>query len=135
MKLPYLLITALLLVFNLAVMAQHKIVWEIATGDTSVQRMLYRQVNNVLNAAPDTKIEIVFHGFAIYALLKDTGHYKKELLEVHKRGVMLAACNNSLKNRGIDPSRLMPEAFIVPVAILEIAKKQEEGWSYIRAGH
>lgn len=44
------------------VKSQQKIVWEIASGDTSVQRMLYRQINNVLNAAPDTKIELVYHG-------------------------------------------------------------------------
>jgi intracellular sulfur oxidation DsrE/DsrF family protein len=116
------------------VTAQQKIVWEIASGDTSVQRMLYRQINNVLNAAPDTKIELVYHGQAIYALLNDTGHYKTELKEAQRK-VTIAACNNSLKNRGIDTSRLITNITIVPVAVLEIAKKQSEGWSYIRAGH
>ena len=117
------------------VKSQQKIVWEIASGDTSVQRMLYRQINNVLNAAPDTKIELVYHGQAIYALLRDTGFFKTEMMEVQKRGITMIACNNSLRNRGIDPSRLITNASIVPVAILEISKKQSEGWSYIKAGH
>ncbi len=115
--------------------SQQKIVWEIASGDTSVQRMLYRQINNVLNAAPDTKIELVYHGHAIYALLRDTGFFKTEMMEVQKRGITMIACNNSLRNRGIDTSRLIKNISIVPVAILEISKKQSEGWSYIRAGH
>lgn len=114
--------------------AQQKIVWEIGSGDTSVQRMLYRQINNVLKAAPDTKIEVVYHGQAIYAVLSDTGHYKMELKEAQKK-VTMVACSNSLKNRGIDPSRLISNITVVPVAILEIAKKQSEGWSYIKAGH
>jgi uncharacterized protein len=114
--------------------AQLKAVWELPTGDTSVQAGVYRQVNNVLNAAPDTKIEIVFHGNAVYALLNDTGYYKQELLKLHQRGVLFAVCNNSLKKRSIDPKRVIPQAFVVPSAFVEIIRKQQEGWSYIKAG-
>lgn len=115
--------------------AQHKIVWEISSGDTSVQRMLYRQVNNVLNAAPSTKIELVYHGSAIYAVLQDTGHFKAELKAVQQRGVHIVGCANSLRNRSIDTARVMKEVRIVPVAILELVEKQEQGWRYIKAGN
>lgn len=103
-------------------------------GDTTQQRTLFRQANNVLAAAPDTKIEIVFHGNAVYAMLKDTGYFKEQILALHKRGVVLAVCNNALKVRNINTNRVIPEAVIVPVAILELVKKQEEGWNYIKAG-
>jgi intracellular sulfur oxidation DsrE/DsrF family protein len=134
---PFILFLGLLgaLLSSTSARAQYKIVWEIASGDTADQRMLYKQVNNVLNAAPGTQIELVFHGPAIVAVLKDAGFFKQELLAVHKRGVLIAACGNSLKNRGYDPQRVMPEAFIVPAAIVELVKKQDEGWRYIKAGH
>lgn len=128
-----LLFVVVLLSAGTAVKAQEKIVWEISSGDTAQQRILFRQINNVLTAAPDTKIEVVFHGFAIFAVLKDTGYFKEQLLQVHKKGVIIAACNNSLKNRNISKDRVIPEATIVPVSILEIAAKQREGWSYIKA--
>ncbi|MBX9784244.1 MAG: DsrE family protein [Chitinophagaceae bacterium] len=114
--------------------AQLKAVWELPTGDTAVQAGVYRQVNNVLNAAPEIKIEIVFHGDAVYALLNDTGYYKQEILKLHQRGVLFAVCNNSLKKRMIDPKRVAPQAFVVPSAFVEIIRKQQEGWSYIKAG-
>jgi intracellular sulfur oxidation DsrE/DsrF family protein len=38
-----------------------------------------------------------------------------------------------LKSRNISKDRVIPEATIVPVSILEIAAKQREGWSYIKA--
>jgi uncharacterized protein len=123
-----------LLVCSTAIQAQHKIIWEIATPDTAQQRGLYKQLNNVLAAAPDAQIEVVFHGNAIYAMLQDTGYHKEQILALHKKGVVFAACNNSLKSRNIDAARVMKEAIIVPVAILEIVKKQELGWSYIKAG-
>ncbi|MBL0316708.1 MAG: hypothetical protein IPP69_13405 [Flavobacteriales bacterium] len=77
--------------------AQHRIVWDIPQGDTAAQRGLYKQINNVLTAAPETKIEVVFHGNAVYAMLKDTGYFKEQILDLHKKGVLLEFCNNSLK--------------------------------------
>ena len=132
-KLTILFISILLLA-SFAGKAQHKIIWEVPMGDTAQQRILYRQVNNVLAAAPDTKIELVFHGTAIYAMLKDTGYHKEQILALHKKGVVFAACNNSLKNRNIDPQRVMQAAIIVPSALVEMVKKQEKRWAYIKAG-
>ena len=125
----------LLLFISFAANAQHKIIWEIASGDTAQQRGLYNQVNNVLTEAPDTKIEVVFHGPAVFAMLKDTGFFKPQIMTLFKKGVLLAVCNNSLKKRNITTDRVIPEAIIVPVAILEIVKKQKAGWSYIKAGN
>jgi intracellular sulfur oxidation DsrE/DsrF family protein len=34
----------------------------------------------------------------------------------------------------IDKSRIVPFAKIVPVAILELSSRQQEGWNYIKAG-
>lgn len=122
------------LFFSLAGSAQHKIIWDMSSGDTAQQRGLYKQINNVLAVAPDTKIEVVFHGNSVYALLKDTGYHKEQIMALAQKGVVFAACNNSLKSRNIDTSRVIQQAIIVPVSILELAKKQEEGWSYIKAG-
>lgn len=105
-----------------------------AQPDTAMQRGLYKQLSNVLTAAPGTKTEVVFHGNAVYALLKDTGYFKEQIIALHKKGVLFRICNNSLKARNIDLSRVIPEAEVVPVAVLELASKQEEGWSYIKAG-
>jgi uncharacterized protein len=131
--LKFLLVSALV-ISSAFVKAQSKIVWEMASGDTAQQRILFKQIGNVLTAAPDTKIEIVFHGPSVYGLLKDSGYFKEQIISFHKKGVVMAVCNNALKNRNIKPERVIPEATIVPVAILELVKKQEEGWSYIKAG-
>ena len=131
--LKFLLVSALVISSSF-LKAQSKIVWEMASGDTAQQRILFKQIGNVLAAAPDTKIEIVFHGPSVYGLLKDTGYFKEQIIAFHKRGVVMAVCNNALKMRNIKADRVIPEGTIVPVAILELVKKQEEGWSYIKAG-
>lgn len=127
------LFVATLLIGSSFVKAQSKIVWDMASGDTTKQRILFRQVANVLAAAPNTKIEIVFHGNSVYGLLKDSGYFKEQIIGFHKKGVVIAVCNNALRMRNIKADRVIPEGTIVPVAILELVKKQEEGWSYIKA--
>ena len=124
-----------LLFFFVTAHAQHKIIWEMPGGDTAQQRVLFNQLNNVLTAAPDTKIEVVFHNNAVYALLKDTGYFKSQIAALYKKGIVFAVCNNSLKKRNINPARVIAEAIIVSVAILEIVQKQEAGWVYIKAGY
>ena len=130
-----LLLFIFLVTFSATTQAQHKIIWEMSSGDTAQQRVLFNQVNNVLAEEPDTKIEVVFHSHSVYAMLKDTGYFKMQINALYKQGVVFAVCNNSLKRRNIDKARVIPEAIIVPVAILEIVQKQEEGRSYIKAGY
>ncbi|HEX2683037.1 MAG TPA: DsrE family protein, partial [Ferruginibacter sp.] len=128
-------IIILLSLFSFAGRTQHKVVWDMSLGDTAAQRGLYKQLNNVLTASPGIQIEVVFHSKAVYAMLKDTGYFKSQILDLHNKGIVFAVCNNSLKARNIDVGRVIPEAVVVPAAIIEIIKKQEEHWSYIKAGN
>ena len=66
-----LLLLSSFLIFNTNIHAQkkqHKIVFDMSGSDTADHSAIIRQVNNVLKAAPQTKIEVVFHGKAVYAL-------------------------------------------------------------------
>lgn len=114
---------------------QHRIVFEITTPDTAQQRVLLRQINNVLKDAAGTRIEVVCHGPAIFMLVKD----KTVLLPImdelkNKQHVDFAACNNSMRKNNIESSQLVPVANIVPNGVMEVVGKQEDGWSYIKAG-
>ena len=111
---------------------QHKIVWDLNIKDTSAQTALFRQIGNVLKQSPDTKIEVVYHGGAIYGLVQGSSFFNDKVQEFLKKGVIFAACNNSLNRYGLDPKTVLPGVVVVPVAILELMKKQEEGWSYIK---
>ena len=115
---------------------QHLIVFDMAGSDTADHTTIIRQVNNVLRASPQTKIEVVFHGKAVYALIKDKTTVKDKIDDlVNNKHVIIAACNNSLIQLKLSKDDLIPSAIVVPVAMLELVDKQEKGWSYIKAGH
>ena len=114
---------------------QHKVVFEITTPDTAEQRTMLGQINNVLKDAAGTTIEVVCHGPAIFMLVKDKTVLSPVMEELkNKQGVGFAACANSMRRNKIESSRLVPVANIVPNGVMEVVAKQEDGWSYIKAG-
>jgi uncharacterized protein len=128
---------ASLLFFSVIVSGQqkpHKIIYDISSKDTAAQSTIFRQFNNILNVAPDTKIEVVYHGKAITGVVNDSTFFSEQVKLALQKGVIISACNNSLKRVRIDPSRVLPGVQVVPVAILELSAKQQDGWSYIKAG-
>lgn len=112
-----------------------KVVWDIADTDTATTAGVFRQVNNALALVPDMEIELVFHGPAIYAMVKDSTVFSARIISAKQRGVQLSVCNNSMKRLKVDASQLVQEAGVVPSAVVELIRKQSEGWSYLKAGH
>jgi intracellular sulfur oxidation DsrE/DsrF family protein len=121
-----------------AVSAQEKklsVVWDLSSADTVVQAAVFRQINNAKTQVPDLQVEVVFHGQAILAVINDSTQFAARVKVAKEKGVTLAVCNNSLKRLKIDPSKLMPETTVVPSAVVELIKKQADGWSYLKASH
>jgi len=136
-KIIFLLLPGLL-VYGI-VMAQqkeHKIVFDFTKGDTASFATMIRQAKNILNAAANAKLEVVCYGPGLDMLTKEKTTVQKEIEELSgKFNVVFAACEASMKRRGIDKSQLIPAIVTVPLASLEISSKQEEGWSYLKAGY
>ena len=113
----------------------HKIVFQLASEDSLVHKGLMKQLNNVLTASPDAKIEVVCHGPGINMLVTDKTTVHDKIQEMKTRGIVFAACENTLKDRNISKDKVITEAVFVPSALIEIITKQEQGWSYIKAGY
>ena len=125
------------IVFSSTVFAQQNklsVVWDLSSSDTAVHGAVFRQINNARALKPELQIEVVFHGQAVLSLLKEDKSFETRVKSAKEKGVIIAVCNNSLRRLKIDPSQLMPEATVVPSAVVELIIKQSEGWSYLKAG-
>ena len=131
-----LLILLILTMGSAIVVAQnHKIVYDLNSGDTATQFKVLRQFGNILREAPDTELEVVCHGFAVNMMVKGKATYETQMKDLQgKAKVSFKVCANSMKRLNIDKSQLISIAEVVPVAILELSSKQQQGWSYIWAG-
>ena len=112
-----------------------KVVWDVADADTATTAGVFRQINNALAQVPDMEIEVIFHGPAVFGMVKDSTVFTTRIKAAKEKGVTLAVCNNSIKRYKVDPVSINSAAVIVPSAVVELIRKQSEGWSYLKAGH
>ncbi len=113
---------------------KYKIVFQVTSDDTLVHKMVMRQLSNTLEAAPNAQLEVICFGPGINLLVASKTKFEEKINGFPKQNVKFLACENTLKDRKIDKKEIIKSAGFVPVAILAIAKRQQKGWSYIKAG-
>ena len=113
---------------------KHKIVIQFADADSLAQVRVTQQVGNVLRCWPNAEIEIVCLAGGLDLLMTNKSTASKEVADWTAKGIVFAACNNTMKNPNIKKEDLLSQAVVVPSAIVELATKQEQGWSYFRSG-
>jgi intracellular sulfur oxidation DsrE/DsrF family protein len=113
----------------------HKLLIDLNSADTTDQATVLRQIRNLWREMPDTKVEVLIHGPAVSAIKKDTSPFATQIEKLQKDGVVFAVCRNTMKRYKLTEADMLPTASFVPSAIAETVLKQEEGWSYQKAGH
>ena len=113
---------------------QHRIVMQLTSGDTLVQKGLMRQLKNMKEASPSLQLEVVCHGPGMDLLMSDRSMVQAKITEFAGKGIVFLACENTLKERDLDRTKVVAEAGYVKAGIIHIVERQEDGWSYIKAG-
>jgi intracellular sulfur oxidation DsrE/DsrF family protein len=113
----------------------HKVVIQLNTADTAAWGGVIGNIKNLSKVWPgNIKIEVVVHGKALDFLVAAKSHLVTDIDQLAKKGVVFNACENTMGKYGITKQMLIPSVFSVPSGVAEIILKQEEGWSYLRAG-
>lgn len=115
-------------------MKKHKIVFQFMDADSASQVRMNMQVGNVRTTWPNAEIEVVCQGGGIDMLITAKSKASSSVAEWTSKGVIFAACNNTMRNRNVKKEDLLSQAVVVPSAIVELALKQEGGWSYVKGG-
>lgn len=111
-----------------------KIVMQLTSADTTVHKMLMKQLSNILTVAPETQIEVVCHGPGLSMLVEAKTIVGQKIKESKAKGVDFVACKYSMTERKVNETELVKESRIVEAGIIEIVDKQNTGWAYIKAG-
>ena len=142
MKLVKLLVFTLLIQLSTNAFAQtnnqpkqHKVVIQLNTADTAAWGGVIGNVKNLSNIWPgNISIEVVVHGKALNFLVTSKSHLITDIEDLLKQGIVFNACENTMKKYGINKQMLIPAVVSVPSGVAELILKQEEGWSYLKAG-
>lgn len=113
----------------------HKIVLQFTDSDSLSQASVVGQVKNICTAWPNAEIEVVCHGPGLDLLISKTSKASVQVAEWSSKGVVFAACGNTMKRKNLKPEDLLKASTVVPSAMIELTLKQESGWAYAKGGH
>lgn len=125
-----------LLMVSVKSMAQPdtRIVLHLQSSDTLVHKSIVNQIGNIKKALPGSEIELVCHGPGLDFLLKEKSTYINRLEKMHLQGVSYVGCEYTMSQKKIKREELVDIASTVPYGIVEIIKRQQEGWAYVKLG-
>jgi intracellular sulfur oxidation DsrE/DsrF family protein len=129
------LVAALLPLHGFAQSKAHRVLFAITSSNQSDWQMTLGNISNLKKGlAPETvEVEVVAYGPGI-AMVKKDSVVSDEMQTLEKEGVAFVGCENSMRRMQLTKADLVPGVGTVPSGIVEVVKKQEAGWSYVKAG-
>lgn len=111
----------------------NKVVIQVSDNDPAKWNLALNNAKNIQEelGKANVKIEIVAYGPGIN-MLKFDSQVGNRLAEATNSGVFIAACANTMKAQKLAPEDMHPAAKIVPAGVVEIIKREREGYAYIR---
>jgi intracellular sulfur oxidation DsrE/DsrF family protein len=111
----------------------NKVVFQVTDGDAARWNMVLNNVRNLQTelAADPPEVEVVVYGPAV-AMLKAGSPAAERVAETLKNGVKVVACQNTMKNMKLVPEDMLPDIGYVPAGVVEVVRKQQQGWVYVR---
>ncbi|WP_439882297.1 DsrE family protein [Pontibacter sp. MBLB2868] len=111
---------------------QHRVVYDLVSADSARQGKIMQHLEKMINHWPEAKLEVVVHGSGLEMLMINKAANAGELKALQAKGVVFAACENAMRAHNVKKEQLLPGVITVPMGVVEIIEKQEEGYSYIK---
>jgi intracellular sulfur oxidation DsrE/DsrF family protein len=113
----------------------HRVLFALLSGDASDWQVTIGNINNLIKglAPEEVEIEVVAYSQGL-GLVKNGSSMAKEVAELQEKHVKFVACQNAMRMQHVEAKDLLPGVGMVPAGIVEVVTKQEQGWTYIKAG-
>lgn len=129
---------ALLAVATTGALAQadarpHKVVFQVSDADPAKWNLTLNNVRNVQQDLGKDKVtvEIVAYGPGI-GMLKLDSAVGPRIADALSGGVAVVACENTMKGQKLTREDMLPRIGYVEAGVVELMKRQKEGYAYIR---
>lgn len=113
----------------------HRVLFALTSPEEADWQLTLNNVRNlIIGVAPETvDIEVVAYGPGI-AFLKKDGQDAGDIQKLESAHVHFVACGNAMRKLHLEAADLVAGSEVVPAGIVEVMRKQEQGWTYIKAG-
>jgi intracellular sulfur oxidation DsrE/DsrF family protein len=118
---------------SMAAQQKAKIVLQVSDNDPAKWNLA---LNNARNAQDDLgkdniDIEIVVYGPGIHMLQMEATTATR-VTQAIKSGISIVACENTMTAQKINKADMHDAISYVPAGVIQLMKRQQQGWAYIR---
>ena len=112
---------------------KHKVIFQVSDNDLGKWNLTLNNARNVQQdlCEKNVEIEIVAYGPGI-GMLKMDSPVGNRIAEAMTTGVQVVACENTMINQKLGRDDMLSRIGYVKAGVVELMKKQQLGWSYIR---
>lgn len=116
-----------------AAQGKNRIVFQVSDNDPVKWGLALNNANNVQTdlGAEAVEQEIVVYGPGI-GMLKADSPVAQRIASALKSGVKIVACETTLKAQKLTYADMLPNIGYVPAGVVELMRKQQQGYAYIR---
>ncbi len=110
-----------------------KVVFQVSDADSKKWNLTLNNVKNVQADLGKDKVdvEIVVYGPGI-GMLKAESEVGNRIEDALASGVQVVACENTMKAQKLTRDDMLPKIGYVPAGVVELMRKQQQGYAYIR---
>ena len=114
--------------------AKNRALFQVTDNDPARWNMILNNMQNLREGVAGEPVEIalVAYGPGVN-MLKGDSPVKQRIAEALKSGVKVNACQNTMNGMGLKAADMLPEIGYVPSGVVEVMRKQQQGWAYIRS--
>jgi intracellular sulfur oxidation DsrE/DsrF family protein len=111
----------------------HKVVFQVSDNEPQKWYLTLGNAKNVQQelGIKNVQVEVVVYGPGLGMVLLETEMAEK-IDEAVSRGVKIVACENTMIGHKLSRADMYPSVGYVKAGVVELMKRQREGWSYIR---
>ena len=114
--------------------ARNRALFQVTDNDPARWNMILNNMANLREGvgAEGAEIELVAYGPGLL-MLKADSPVRQRIAAALKSGVKVNACQNTMEAMKLAPADMAPDIGYVPSGVVEVMKKQQQGWAYIRS--
>jgi intracellular sulfur oxidation DsrE/DsrF family protein len=113
--------------------APTRVVVQVSEADPARWNLVLNNVRNLQDelGADKVSVEIVAYGPGI-GMLKLDAPTNSRVTDAIKAGVAVQACENTMRNQKLERADMHPNVTYVPAGVVQIIRRQQAGWAYLR---
>jgi len=111
----------------------HRVVFQVTDNEPQKWYLALSNAKNVQQelGIKKVQVEVVVYGPGLDMVLLET-EIAEKIDEAVSRGVKIVACENTMIGRKLTHADMYPSIGYVKAGVVELMKRQREGWAYIR---